>query len=76
MADEGEFSVYWWDKDGGRYDEHRFVSVDKALKAAHRLIAGPASAFGIVHKVMITDGLDFTAFLWTKKDGIIFPKIK
>jgi len=67
MADE--FSVYWWDRDGNQHEEMRFVSAERAVKAARRLTHGPASIMKIVRKVMITDGGDFCNFLW--EDGVL-----
>ena len=69
-----EFSVYWWDRDGGQHEEMRFVAPERAVKAAHRLTNGPAAVAGFVNRVMITDGLDCCAFEWTKQDGLIWPK--
>ena len=69
---ENEFSVYWWDRDGGQHRELQFVDVDTALKATRRLCCGPAAALGVVKKVMITDGGDHCNFLW--EDGrLIYP---
>jgi hypothetical protein len=64
-----EFSVYWWDRDGNQHEEMRFVSAERAVQAANRLCHGPASMMKIVRKVIITDGGDFTNFLW--EDGVL-----
>lgn len=69
-----EFSVYWWDRDGGQYEELRFVSAEAAMKAVKRLTSGPASMLDIVHRVIVTDGGDCTAFEWKIGEGITFPK--
>lgn len=66
---ENEFSVYWWDRDGGQHRELQFVDAERAVKAAHRLTCGPASVLGVVKKVMITDGGDHCNFLW--EDGVL-----
>jgi hypothetical protein len=68
-----EFSVYWWDDKGNQHEELRFVSDRNAVNAAHRLCKGPASILGLVKRVIITDGGDYTNFEWTKEKGIIFP---
>lgn len=66
------YTVYWWDRDGGQHREGIFVDAEGAVLAARRLCLGPASVLGVVKKVMITDGDDFVSFLW--KDGaLIYP---
>lgn len=73
MSDE-LFNVLWWDRDGGQHRELQYVPAEQAVKACRRLTHGPASLLGIVAKVMITDSGDCCNFLWTKENGIEFPK--
>jgi len=68
-----EFSVWWWDRDGGQHEELRFVEVERAFNACRRLIHGPASVFGFVDRVIITDGGDCTCFEWKKDLGVTWP---
>ena len=68
-----EFSVIWWDADGGQHDELRFVDGEKAVSACHRLTHGPAAMLGIVDRVIITDGGDCTCFEWKKELGLVWP---
>ena len=63
---EAEFSLYWWDRDGGQHTELRFVEGERAVLAARRLTHGPASILKIVERVMITDGGDMCVFLWVR----------
>lgn len=70
-----EFSVYWWDRDGGQHEELRFVKAEAAVRAAHRLSHGPASLMRIVHRVLITDGGDFGVFEWKIDEGVTFPQV-
>src|SRR4051812_31929855 len=70
---KGEFSVYWWDQDGGQHEEHRFVDAETAVHSSKRLTHGPAALIGFVQRVMITDGGDCCSFEWNINDGIIFP---
>jgi len=70
---ENEFSVYWWDRDGGQHEELRFVDGERAVSACRRLTHGPASVLGFVERVIITDGGDCTAFEWNKTHGLIWP---
>lgn len=64
-----EYSVYWWDRDGNHYRELHFVEAKRAAEAAHRLAEGPASVFGFVERIMITDGGGFACFEWLKGKG-------
>jgi len=68
-----EFSVYWWDRDGGQHEELRFVDGERAVSACHRLTHGPASVFGFVERVIITDGGDCCCFEWKKEIGVTWP---
>jgi hypothetical protein len=73
MSGAAEFSVWWWDGDGGQHEELRFVRAQEAVDRAHSLTSGPAALIGMITRVMITDGGDNAVFLW--KDGAIqFPK--
>jgi hypothetical protein len=70
---DNQFSVYWWDADGGQHDELRFVDGEKAVSACRRLTHGPAAMLGIVDRVIITDGGDCTCFEWKKELGLVWP---
>ncbi len=72
MSERPEFSVYWWDREGGQHEELRFVGAKVAVDAAHRLCEGPASLLGIVERCIITDGGDFTCFEWKRGIGVTF----
>jgi hypothetical protein len=67
LAMRDEFSVFWWDAEGKQHDELRFVGAARAVKAMQRLTTGPAARFGMVKRVIITDGGDCCNFEW--KDG-------
>lgn len=66
MSDR-EFSVYWWDCEGGQHEELRYVDAHSALKAVKRLTTGPAARFKMVARVIITDGGDHCNYEW--RDG-------
>jgi hypothetical protein len=72
MSGADEFSVWWWDREDNQHEELRFVGAETAAKAAHRLCTGPAAKLGMVHRVIITDGGDFTNFEWKHDQGITF----
>ena len=69
-----EFSCYWWDKDGGQHEELRFLPFRKCMLAAKRLAHGPASALGIVIRIIVTDGGDEIVFEWKPKEGMTWPR--
>ena len=62
-----EFSVYFWDRDGGQHEELRFVGPEAAMRAMQRLTQGPAAMIGMVKRVIITDGGDYCCYEW--RDG-------
>lgn len=67
------FSLYWYDPDGRQYAELKHVPCDeKFVSALKRLTQGPAAQIGAVTKVVVTDQMDFTNFLW-EKGVVIFP---
>jgi hypothetical protein len=67
-----EFSCFWYDPDGNCHKEHAFVSAREAVQMAHSLSTRPAAKMGVIRRIVITDGDDFTVFLW--EDGAIkFP---
>jgi hypothetical protein len=67
-----EFSVYWSDPDGNTHKELAFVSARDAVEKAHSLSTRPAAKMGVIRKIIITDGADFTCFLW--QDGkVVYP---
>jgi hypothetical protein len=70
---QGEFSVYWWDRQDRQVVEHRFVDIEQVKSSILRLTKGSASRLGFITRVMVTDGGDFCAFEWSKEKGVIFP---
>jgi hypothetical protein len=67
-----EYSLYWWDRDGGQHEELRFVDAKTAVERAKSLSEGPASKLGMVKRIIITDGGDFTNFEWQHGIGVTF----
>jgi hypothetical protein len=72
MSDR-EFSLYWWDADGGQHEELRFVGAEEAVKRSFTLANGPASKLGIVKRIIITDGGDCCVFDWHSDQGVVWP---
>ncbi len=75
LKKDGEFSVWWDDPEGSHHNELRFVTPERAVEMALSLAHRPAAHIGIIQRVIITDGGDFTVFEWKHKQGIVFPPI-
>jgi hypothetical protein len=69
---DGEYSVYQFFPDETYNEELRFVDAKTAVYRA-KSIDGPGALLGVTAKVLITDGGDYTCFLWIKGQGIVFP---
>lgn len=70
---EPEYSVWWWDPEGRNYRERQFIPLLEAVKLAKSLADRPAGTFGIIKKIMITDGGDHAVFEWQFGKGVVFP---
>jgi hypothetical protein len=68
-----EFSVCQFFKGGAYEYVRRAVGPEEAVKAAHHYTHSVAAKFGIVERVIITDGDDFTCFEWKLGEGVTFP---
>jgi hypothetical protein len=68
----GEHSLYWWDPEGNCNAELRGVDAKTAVERAERLAHGPAGMLGMVKRIIITDGGDFTNFEWKHGEGVTF----
>lgn len=73
MAD-GEFSVAIFYPDGTNEYVKRFVDAREAVETAKSWTERPAALIGVIRKVIITDGGDFTNFQWEYGKGITFGK--
>lgn len=70
---EREYSVYWFDPDGGSHRERQFVTAGEAMEMAASLAHRPAAKIGIIRRVIVTDGGDLTVFEWRYGEGIVWP---
>jgi len=68
-----EFSVWWWDELGLSYRDASFVDADTAVHAAKAITDLPTARAGMVQRVIITDGGDFTVFEWRHGAGVTWP---
>ena len=69
-----EFSVVWWDELGLSYRDASFVDADTAVRAAKAITDLPTARAGMVQRVIITDGGDFTNFEWKHGIGVTYPQ--
>jgi hypothetical protein len=49
------------------------VDAETAVTTAKRVTDSPAAQLGVVARVIITDGGDFTCFEWRAGEGVTFP---
>lgn len=76
MSEPGEFSVYWFDADECSYPELRGVDAKTSVEFAKGLTERPAALMGIIQRIVITDGGDFTVFEWKNGEGVTYPPRK
>ena len=69
---EGEFSTVQFFADGTHEYVRRWVGAEEAVKAAKHYTESIAAKAGMVTRVIITDGGDFTCFEWTNGKGVTF----
>jgi hypothetical protein len=67
---EGEFSVCQFFIDDSYEYTRRYVDAKEAVEAAHHYCNSVGARMGVVAKVIITDGLDCTVFVWEHGKGI------
>lgn len=71
---DGEFSVsqFFALHDAWEYVA-RFVDAKTAVETAKEYTDRPAALIGIVCRIIITDGGDFTVFEWKFGEGVTYP---
>jgi hypothetical protein len=70
---EDEFSVCQFFEDGSYEYVRRYVTVEEAAQVFKHYTTNVASKMGVVKRVIITDGNDFTNIEWQYGKGITFP---
>jgi hypothetical protein len=68
-----EFSVCQFFIDGNWEYVRRYVGIEEAMRAFIHYTTNIATKLGVVERVIITDGGDFTNMEWKKDDGITYP---
>lgn len=74
MTGRNEFSVFWWDPDDNYHRELSMVDAETAVKFAMEFPNRPAGMMGIIRRVIITDGGDFTVYEWKHGEGVTYPE--
>jgi hypothetical protein len=74
-VERDEFSVYVYARDGSYSRELCFVSAERAVTWAKWLTEERAARLGEIAAVKITDGGDHLVFLWTYREGVVWPDI-
>jgi hypothetical protein len=70
---QGEFSVcQFFENDSYEY-VRRYVGAEEAVKAFQHYTNNVAVKLGVIKRVIITDGDDFTTMEWQYGKGITFP---
>jgi len=72
MAD-GEFSVVQFFPDGTWERVAEWVDGRTAVETAKSYTERPAALIGIIARIVITDGGDFTVFEWRFGEGVVYP---
>lgn len=70
---DGEFSVCQFFVDGTHEYVRRWVSVEEAMDAFAHYTNNMATFVGVVERVIVTDGDDYTNVEWKKGEGITYP---
>jgi hypothetical protein len=70
---EGEFSVCQFFENEFYEYTRRYVGPEEAVLAFKHYTTSVAAQMGIVRRVIITDGGDFTTMEWQYGKGITFP---
>lgn len=71
---EDEFSVCQFFENGSYEYVRRYVSAESAVRTARHYCSSIAAKMGMVVRVIITDGGDFTCFEWKVNEGVVFPE--
>jgi len=70
---DGEFSVAQFFQNGGYEYVRRYVGIDEAIRAYQFYTNNVAARFGMVVKVIVTDGGDDTNMEWQYGRGMVYP---
>lgn len=73
MPETGEFSVVTFFPDDSYNVVRRNVGAQEAVEAAKDFSERPAAKIGVIKRIIITDGGDFTVFEWINGKGVTFP---
>ena len=68
-----EFSVWLFFPDGSHVAEDQWLEGEEAVRLARDVTARPAAKAGLIARVIITDGGDYTVFEWKHGHGVTYP---
>jgi hypothetical protein len=71
--ERAEFSVMQFFPDGTCEYVKRFVGAEEAVRTAKDYSTRPAVLLGVIERIIITDGGDYTVFEWKAGEGVTFP---
>jgi hypothetical protein len=72
-AERAEHSVVVFYRDGGYERIISFVGAREAVECAKSLTQSVAARLNMIARIIITDGGDFTNFVWTPEAGVAYP---
>ena len=73
MSDE--FSVWiFFPDDGGHVAEAQWIGPEAAMTLAIGITRRPAAKVGLIERVIVTDGGDYTCWEWQFGKGVTFPE--
>jgi hypothetical protein len=70
--ERAEFSVVLFFPDGTYEYVKRFVGAKEAVRTA-KDYSRPLVLLGVIERIIITDGSDYTVFEWKAGEGVTFP---
>ena len=72
-VDRPEYCVYLFFPDGSSLLEGHSLMPEAAVRLAKECSERPAAGFGVIARIIITDGGDHAVFEWRYKEGVTFP---
>ena len=68
-----EFSVAAFYPDGHYFYVERFVYAECAVRVFKQVTEGVLARNGVLHRIIVTDGGDFTVAEWINGRGLTYP---
>jgi len=71
--DREQYSVAIFFRDGRYFYAMRWVTGEVAVRGFRRFCEGPQARAGLWHRIIVTDGGDFTNMEWKHGEGYTYP---